>query len=95
MFVIIVNYIVPMEVMERHLEAHRQFLDEHYTSGHLIASGPQVPRKGGIILCKATSREEVESIVSQDPFNRNKVAQYTIIEFEATKYIAGLDEYLC
>jgi len=44
-------------------------------------SGRQEPRKGGIIICYANSRLEIETMIQNDPFNREKVAEYEIIEF--------------
>lgn len=43
-------------------------------------------RSGGIILCKADNLDEVKLIISEDPFNVEKIADYEIIEFEPTKY---------
>lgn len=88
MFVLILTYKAPIEKVIELLDAHRTYLDKHYAAGHFIASGPQVPRKGGVILCKADSREEVEEIIKEDPFNA--VADYQIIEFEVNKSIEGL-----
>ena len=86
MFIIILTYQKDLSEVEKHLEAHRTYLDKHYTSGHFIASGAQVPRKGGVILCKAGSKEEILNIIAQDPFHEHRIASYQIIEFVPTKY---------
>lgn len=88
MFVLILTYREPLEKVIELLEDHRLYLDKHYAAGHFIASGPQVPRTGGVILCKAANRAEVEEIIKEDPFNA--VADYQIIEFEVNKSIEGL-----
>lgn len=88
MFVLILTYREPLEKVIELLEDHRLYLDKHYAAGHFIASGPQVPRTGGAILCKAANRAEVEEIIKEDPFNA--VADYQIIEFEVNKSIEGL-----
>ncbi len=51
-----------------------------------IASGPQSPRVGGVIMIKGESRAAVEAIIAQDPFNINGVADYQIIEFTPTMF---------
>lgn len=88
MFVLILTYKVSIERVLELLDVHNAFLDIHYKSGHFVASGPQVPRKGGVILCRATSRTEVEEIIKEDPFN--EIADYQIIEFEVNKSIGNL-----
>ena len=86
MYIIILTYQKGLSEVEKHLEAHRTYLDKHYASRHFIASGAQVPRKGGVILCKANSRGEVETVIAQDPFHEHQIATYQIIEFVPTKY---------
>lgn len=85
MFVLILTYREPIEKVIELLEDHRLYLDKYYAAGYFLASGPQVPRTGGVILCKAANRMEVEEIIKEDPFNA--VADYQIIEFEVNKSI--------
>ena len=86
MYIIILTYQKDLSEVEKHLEAHRAYLDKHYASGHFVASGAQVPRKGGVILCKASSKEEILDIIAQDPFHEHRIAAYQIIEFTPTKF---------
>ncbi len=93
MFVILLNYIKPLSEVDRFVGEHRDFLERHYASGHFLLSGRKEPRTGGVILSKAETREEIESIVRNDPFNREKIAEYEIIEFlpsMATTHLANL-----
>ena len=83
MFVLILTYTKPIEQVDAFLAEHRAYLAEKYKTGHLVASGSQVPRTGGVILCNAQSRAEVEAIVAEDPFYKNEIASYEIIEFNA------------
>lgn len=93
LFVVILEYIVPIEEVESHIIPHREYLDQYYQSGHFLASGPQVPRNGGIILAQAKNKEELEQILQQDPFSLKKIATYRIIEFNAIKSAKILDEF--
>ena len=94
MYLIILTYQRDLSEVEKHLEAHRAYLDKHYASGHFVASGAQVPRKGGVILCKAGNRGEVEAIIAQDPFHEHRITAYQIIEFTPTKYSEAFGKVL-
>jgi len=81
MFVILLNYLKPLSEVDRFVAEHRAFLERHYASGHFLLSGRQEPRTGGVILARAPTRAEIETIVLSDPFNREKIARYEIVEF--------------
>ncbi|WP_287117805.1 YciI family protein [Duncaniella sp.] len=87
MFIAILTYKKPIEEVDRFLQAHRDYLAEHYAAGDFIASGPQTPRIGGVIMIKADNREAVDSIIVQDPFNINGIADYQIVEFTPTMFL--------
>ena len=92
MFVLILTYKAPIEKVIELLEAHCCYLDKYYAAGIFLASGPQLPWTGGVILCRAQSRAEVEKIIGEDPFNA--VADYRVIEFEPNKSVEGFQELL-
>ena len=94
MYLIILTYQKDLNEVEKHLEAHRAYLDKHYAWGYFVASGAQVPRTGGVILCKASNRGEVEEIISQDPFHEHRIAAYQIIEFTPTKFSEAFGKVL-
>ena len=81
MFVILLHYIKPLTEVDRHLAEHRAYLERHYASGHFLLSGAKAPRTGGVILAKGSSKAEIEQIVQHDPFHREQVAEYEIVEF--------------
>ena len=87
MFIAILTYKKPIEEVDRFLQAHREYLSKHYTSGDFIASGPQTPRVGGVIMIKADNRALVDSIIAQDPFSINGIADYRIVEFTPTMFV--------
>lgn len=86
MFIISLTYKVTIENVERHIPEQNSFLQKYYDSGLFIASGRKEPRTGGVIICKASSKNEVERIIKEDPFHIQQVADYDIIEFIPTKY---------
>ena len=86
MFIAILTYKKPLEEVDRFLQAHRDYLTEHYAAGDFNASGPQTPRVGGVIMIKAESRTAVDAIIAKDPFNINGIADYQIVEFTPTMF---------
>lgn len=93
MFIILLNYIQPLAQVDGFVAKHRQFLEQHYASGHFLLSGRKEPRSGGVILALAASKLEVEEIIKKDPFFQNKIAEYQIIEFMpsmSSEMLAGL-----
>ncbi len=63
------------------MESHRRFLDRFYATGEFLASGPQHPRDGGVILAHCSSRARAEEIAAGDPFVRQGLADYQIVAF--------------
>ncbi len=86
LFIVILRYIVAIEEIDAYRLKHLEFLDNCYKQGVLIASGPQVPRNGGILIAKSSSKEILQNILNQDPFAINKCAEYSVYEFVPTKY---------
>jgi len=86
MFLIMIHYKKPIEIVDQHLADHRNFLEEGYKKDFFIVSGPRNPRTSGIILSQLKSRTQLEDILKQDPFYINEVADFEIIEFLPVKY---------
>jgi uncharacterized protein YciI len=81
MFVINLNYIVPLEQLDAHMGDHMKFLNKYYKENVFVASGRKVPRTGGIILAMGKTKEEVEELIKEDPFYIHKLAEFTVTEF--------------
>ncbi len=94
MFIIDLNYIVPLEELDQHMAAHVKYLHKYYKKNVFVASGRKVPRSGGIILVLADSKEAVEKIIKEDPFYKHELAEFTITEFLTSQYHPDLKEFL-
>ncbi|MEQ8198734.1 MAG: YciI family protein [Clostridiaceae bacterium] len=94
MFILNLTYIKPINDVEKNLPLHISFLDKYYTNDKFICSGRKNPRTGGIILCNAESIDEVNIIISEDPFYQKKIANYEIVEFLPTKYAANFKYFI-
>lgn len=90
MFIVSLTYIKPLEEVDALLEEHVTYLKEQYALGNFVASGRKVPRTGGVILARSVSREEIETIITLDPFYRHHVAEYEISEFSPTMSVDEL-----
>ena len=85
MFVVTLSYTAPLEQIDAQLAAHREWLDRGYADGVLLASGAQVPRTGGVLLARAESREALDAVLAEDPFNKAGLATYQVVRFTPTK----------
>ncbi|MFC4062018.1 YciI family protein [Planomonospora corallina] len=93
MFILELTYTAPLERVDAVLADHVTWLDEQYEAGVFIASGRKVPRDGGVIVAVGEDRAAVEALVATDPFSVEKVADYRITEFLATRTAAPLASY--
>lgn len=93
-FVIHVSYHVALSRIEELTPDHRAYLQRFYESGNLLFSGPRVPRTGGVIVGKFDSIPDVEQFVRNDPFYKNQVAEYEIIEFDPVKFQDSVKSWL-
>jgi len=85
MFIISLTYIKPLSEVEKYLQAHQEFLDDCYKNQFFIASGPKVPRTGGVILAKLSDKALLEALIERDPFKAHGLARYEITEFIVNK----------
>ena len=94
LFVVILKYIAPLEKIEACRPEHLKFLDEQYAKGVFIASGPQIPRTGGIILARGTDRDFLENLLKSDPFACQSLATYEIFETSPTRQLPAFKTIL-
>lgn len=94
MFVLLLKYKKSLEEVEKALEAHIAYLEKYYALDKFICSGRRNPRIGGLILCNAKDKDEVNEIIKEDPFYMEDIAEYEIIEFMPTKYAEGFEKFV-
>ena len=85
MFLIELIYKVDLPEIDAHMTAHVQFLKKYYAAGQFLISGRKIPRDGGIILAMGNSRQEIQTIIEEDPFYRHGLADFRIVEFRASQ----------
>ena len=90
MFVIELIYKVDLDEIDAHMPAHMKFLKKYYAAGNFLVSGRKIPRDGGVIIAVGKSRQEIETIMKQDPFCAKGLADFRIIEFRESQRAADL-----
>ncbi|MDR0997163.1 MAG: YciI family protein [Zoogloeaceae bacterium] len=82
MYIVEVTYQKTLDAIDAQLEAHHQFLQPYYDRGIFLASGPQNPRQGGIIIASGKiGKTELEALFKEDPFYVQGLAHYHVTEF--------------
>jgi 3-hydroxyisobutyrate dehydrogenase len=73
---------VDPEKSVKYREEHLRFLDERRNAGMLLANGRFTDGAGGLVIYRASSREEVESWVQRDPYLVQGARRYEIHEWD-------------
>lgn len=94
MFIINLQYIVPLEMIDEHMGDHVKYLRKYYKKNIFLVSGRKVPRTGGIILALAETRAALDQIISEDPFYVHKLAEFSVTEFLTSQYHPDLKNIL-
>lgn len=85
LFIVSLKYVKPISEVEKHLEAHKAWLEDGYAAGHFIMSGRKIPRNGGIIIARAENLLALSDILNLDPFQVHGISTVEITAFEASK----------
>lgn len=91
MYIVSLNYLKPLEEVDRLIERHVEYLEKQYAAGYFLVSGRKEPRTGGVIIARAQSLSQLHEVLAQDPFYISGVADYTITECVPSKAANGLE----
>ena len=94
MFVLLLKYTKAIEEVQKHTEAHRDYLDQFYQAGTLIVSGRRIDQTGGIVLANMASLAEVEQFIAADPYKTAGVVEYEAIDFHPSKWAQEFGPFL-
>jgi len=81
MFVVLLTYTKPWDEVMRWAPEHRAYAATRYADGSYLMSGRKLDKSGGLILALAESRARLDEILAADPFWREAVAEYDVVEF--------------
>jgi uncharacterized protein YciI len=90
----IIRYLVPLDQVQKHTEAHRAWLRSWHERGVLLASGPFDPRTGGALLLRVPDeggQAQLEALRDGDPFVKTGTAEYELKPWAPTIGKDGLD----
>lgn len=69
------------------IAAHRQFLQQGYDKGRFLVSGPSIPPRGGILMARAESIDELNDFLADEPYCKAKVMRFArLIEFDPVQH---------
>ena len=92
MFVIELSYKADLAQIDGAMKPHMAYLRRHYDAGTFVMSGRKVPRDGGVILAVGHDRDAIKAVVEEDPFVARGLADYRIIEFNASQRAEDVPE---
>ena len=93
-FIAILTYKKPLDEVVKFRPAHLDFLDKYYNARKFIVSGRQTPPFGGVIIAHNVTKDELESILKEDPFYKNELADFEIVEFTPAKYAEKFENFV-
>lgn len=70
---VVLKYEAPLERILQTTDRHRAWLRTLHADGKLVASGPFVPREGGGLLMRVADEAELDAILTQDPYDQEKL----------------------
>lgn len=93
MHIVTLTYTADLPEIDTALADHRHWLDQNYADGAFLASGPQEPRTGGVILTANISREDLDARLSNDPFGQRGLAEYAVVTVSFSRTAEGLEQF--
>lgn len=93
-YLILIKYSVPFEMVEPTLVEHREHLQRQVDAGTILLSGPRNPRNGGLIIARAESEQQIRKMIADDPYKRDGLAEYELIEFKPGKHQKFLADWI-
>lgn len=80
-FVKIEKGIVDKTTFDRHIPAHKAYVEQLIQTGHQAKTGYWAERGGGMLLFQAQSWDEASAIIKQDPLIANGCVDYELHEW--------------
>jgi len=81
MLIALSRYTKTLEEVDAHRDAHIRYIKSFITSNKLLAAGRQTPPTGAVIIAGNITLDEFKNILANDPYCKENVAEYNIVEF--------------
>ena len=90
MYILFINPTKSPEALAPVFPAHSEFLERYCKAGKFILTGGLTARPAGMVLANVNSGDELKAMLAEDPFVREQVAEYEVIEFKPSRYHESL-----
>lgn len=90
MFVILLKFSTHKAKAGQFMERHNSWLRDGFEKGVFLLSGSIQPKAGGAVLAHNATAEQIQAIVSEDPFVAEDVVTAEIVEISASRSIPEL-----
>jgi uncharacterized protein YciI len=84
------TYLQPADVVEQTRPAHLEFLKDEIAAGRLLLAGRQEDGSGGMLITADIGAEEVDDLITRDPYTQAGVATYERTSFNGAFRAPGL-----
>ncbi len=91
MHVLIVDYIQPTDEVSNFAVPHREWVQKYINEGTFLFAGPKKSKLGGVILAKSIDKKVLLSIVAEDPYVIEDVAEYRVVDFDCRLTTSAID----
>jgi uncharacterized protein len=79
--VLTLTYLQPLDVIEKTRAAHVAWLQQEIEQGRLILAGRQAGQGGGVLITGDIDSDEVQHIISSDPYQQAGLVRYESMGF--------------
>jgi uncharacterized protein YciI len=90
MFILFINPTKSPQELEPVFPAHNEYLDTNCKVGKFLLTGGLAARPAGMVLANVNSGNELQAILADDPFVREHLVEYEVIEFKPSRYHESL-----
>jgi uncharacterized protein YciI len=84
-YILFINFTKTLQDIQPVFPAHLEFIDAHIKTGKFILSGGLTGKPAGVVLANVNNGDELQALLAEDPFVREQVAEYEVIEFKPSK----------
>ena len=85
MFIAVTTYTSSLTPDDPVLPSHWAYIEECYRQELIVASGPQEPRNGGVLVLRGNDRGRAKAQMDDDPLISSGRATYHLVAFTATR----------
>lgn len=90
MFIVLLKFSANRNQAGQFMAGHKDWIQRGFDEGVFLLSGSLLPGVGGVVLAHATTREQLQQRVSEDPFVAADVVNAEIIETAPSRAAAAL-----